>query len=156
MNALKKQSKIERKIKKELRRRRHLIRIFAQELEIMSQWPQERLLEARNRQYDILSELANIGLNWYFYMKNEDALDLYLYSECNKKCAPYLNEELLWENVSTEEMKEYSYPSDNVKVINEMNGMTKNGHFARISADYFIKKSLIKWSNILQMVLTIR
>jgi len=131
------------------------IKILIGELEKMQQWPREKLMDARDREYEIFRELAKMEIRWKLLLGDVIAQDLYLYSRSSENFASYLNKDGLWHDITTLEIRLYPYPSKDSEIYNLLIGHTSSGYFPRISSDFFVIRSLKTWPKIFrQQVLT--
>lgn len=135
-----------RRAKKQVLKHISVIKGSVIELENMEKWPRERLMDARDRQYEILAKLANLEVQWESIIGDSGAQDLRSYLNEGKRLASYLNDEMSWCNPTTDQVRKYPYPKDDVEVLDNQTGYTKLGWYARVSADYFVRMSLKTWS----------
>lgn len=118
---------------------------LSNELSAMANWPRERLMDARDRQYEVLSTVANLA-DWGLVLEAQEAADLLSYKTVTKKLASFLDDEGSWCNPTTDTVRGYPYPKEDIKVLDPRNGHTDIGWFSRISADYYVKYSLNIWA----------
>lgn len=131
------------------------IEIAIIELSDMLQFPKEKLMEAREKQYEVLHKLAELEIVWAMYMDSECVYKLYSYLDYDETNVIYYNQEGDRKMCTTEEMKNVSYPEGEYQIIMGCYGATVQGHNIRIAADYFVESSINDWLNILSRTLYI-
>ncbi len=123
-----------------------------QELKKMYNWPDERLMDAKDRQCEILRALGTLSVNWDAVLKDEDSANLQSFISTEKNLAPYYNSELSWCNATTNEIRSYQYPGKDERVICINTGETTLGWYPRLSADYYVRRGLECWISILDNI----
>ena len=113
------------------------------------EWPNEKMMDAREHQYELLQKLANLDVNWNNILDVDSVKKLMEFKKFDKMVVSYLDEKASSCESTTEHLKLLPYPEGNVRIFIALNGWTSSGYYARVSADTCVRASLLGWSMIL-------
>lgn len=119
------------------------------EMEEMQDWPVEKMMDAKDRQHELLKSIALLDVEWNEILDSTNSKDLEKYKTSINARAPYMDDDGIWHNPTTLEVRNYPYPTKEIETICPIDLHTSIGFFARMSADYFVLISLKGWVKIL-------
>lgn len=139
-----KSAKIRKKAVEQLETKKPELKALSEELLAMSKWPREKLMDAVEREYEILQQVLKM-LDWW-YILTVDQLDCLRSFSNTEPYIKYIDDggETYVEVASV--VKTWPYPPEGMKVKSEIFGETEVGYFQRLSCDYYAKLQLKNWA----------
>ena len=126
-----------------------ICRVIEELQQMEEERPNEKMMDARERQYELLQKLANLDVKWELLLDVDSAKKLMEFKKFDKMVVSYLDEKASSCESTTENLKLLPYPDGSVQIFIALNGWTSSGYYDRVSADTCVRASLLGWSMIL-------